>query len=66
MSPSPRDHLPDDESRSDDPVEPLEAADDLEVIDEGEPAEVEEVVVVAEGVEELKKVLAAELSTDTT
>jgi RNA polymerase nonessential primary-like sigma factor len=66
MSPSPRDHLPDDESRSDDPIEPLDAADDLEVIDEGEAAEGEEVVVAAEGVEELKKVLAAELSTDTT
>ena len=69
MSPSPRDHLPDDESRSDDPVEPLEAVDDLEVIDEDEEVEAEgeaEVVVVAEGVEELKKVLAAELSTDTT
>jgi len=66
MSPSPRDHLPDDESRSDDPIEPLDAADDLEVIDEGEAAEGEEVVVAAEGVEELKKVLAAALSTDTT
>jgi len=67
MSPSPRNHLPDDESRSDDPIEPLDAADDLEVIDESEAAEgEEEVVVAAEGVEELKKVLAAELSTDTT
>ncbi|WP_034297675.1 RNA polymerase sigma factor RpoS [Herbaspirillum sp. RV1423] len=67
MSPSPRNHLPDEESRSDDPVEPLDADDDLEVIEEGESVDRdEEVVVAVEGVEELKKVLAAELSTDTT
>src|SRR5450830_94644 len=71
MSPRPHDQLPDEESRSDDPVEPMDAADDLEVIEEGDPAGGEgdgeaEVVVAVEGVEELKKVLAAELSTDTT
>lgn len=67
MSPRPHDQLPDEESRSDDPVEPLDADDDLEVIEEGEAADGEEAtVVVVEGVEELKKVLAAELSTDTT
>jgi len=71
MSPRPHDHQPDDESHSDDPVEPMDAAEDLEVIEEGEVGAGEaeggaEVVVATEGVEELKKVLAAELSTDTT
>ena len=73
MSPSPRNQLPDEESHPDDAMESLESDDTLEVIDEGEVGEVgdgddvaAEVVVVAEGVEELKKVLAAELSTDTT
>ncbi len=68
MSKSPHHHLPDEESRSDEPIEPMDAADDLEVIDEGESTddEAEGEVVAAEGVEEIKKVLAAELSTDTT
>jgi RNA polymerase nonessential primary-like sigma factor len=47
-------------------MDPLDAADELEVIEEGDPAEGETEVVVVEGVEELKKVLASELSTDTT
>lgn len=67
MSQSPRDHLPEEESRSDDPIESLDSDEEMEVIEEGESTEGgEEVVVVVEGVEELKKVLAAELSTDTT
>jgi RNA polymerase nonessential primary-like sigma factor len=47
-------------------MDPLDAADELEVIEEGDPAEGETEVVIVEGVEELKKVLASELSTDTT
>lgn len=67
MSQSPRNQLPDEESHSDDTMESLDADDSLEVIEEGEAGEIAaEVVVVAEGVDELKKVLAAELSTDTT
>jgi len=67
MSQSPRDHLPEEESRSDDPIESLDSDEEMEVIEEWESTEGgEEVVVVVEGVEELKKVLAAELSTDTT
>jgi len=64
MSQSPRDHLSEDESRSEDPIDPLDSDDVLEVIVEGDRGESAE--VVTEGVDELKKVLAAELSTDTT
>jgi len=67
MSQSPRDHMPEDESQSDDPIESLDSDDEMEVVEEGESSEGSEaVVVVVDGVEELKKVLAAELSTDTT
>jgi len=67
MSQSPRDHMPEDESQSDDPIESLDPDDEMEVVEEGESSEGSEaVVVVVDGVEELKKVLAAELSTDTT
>lgn len=66
MSSSPRDPLSDEDPRSDDPGEPLDIDGDLEVIEEGESGEETERPAVVEAVDELKKVLAAELSTDTT
>ena len=66
MSPSPRDHLSDDQLSSDDSHESYND-EELDVVAEGEGDAAEaEVPVVVEGVEELKKVLASELSTDTT
>lgn len=47
-------------------MDSLDTADELDVIEEGDPVEGDTEVVAVEGVEELKKVLASELSTDTT
>ncbi|MBO9535146.1 RNA polymerase sigma factor RpoS [Herbaspirillum sp.] len=67
MSSNRRDHLPDHDPHSEDIDDPIEEIDEAEVID-GDPAAAveQQEPVVAEGVDELKKVLAAELSTDTT
>ncbi|MFZ1179959.1 MAG: RNA polymerase sigma factor RpoS [Herbaspirillum sp.] len=58
MRPHPHDRQPDDESRSDDPVEPLDAADDREVMKPADGGD--------KGTKRLKKSRAAELSTDIT
>jgi RNA polymerase nonessential primary-like sigma factor len=47
-------------------MDSLDAADELDVIEEGDPVEGDAEVVTVEGVDEIKKVLASELSTDTT
>ncbi|MFJ3046396.1 RNA polymerase sigma factor RpoS [Herbaspirillum chlorophenolicum] len=67
MTSNRRDHLPDQDPPSEDIDDPIEEVDEPEVID-GDPAAAveQQEPVVAEGVDELKKVLAAELSTDTT
>ncbi|MFL9923473.1 RNA polymerase sigma factor RpoS [Herbaspirillum lusitanum] len=62
-----RDHLPAEDPRMDDMGEQPDGDEEPEVIEGDDAAEDSaEAAAPAEGVEELKKVLAAELSTDTT
>jgi RNA polymerase nonessential primary-like sigma factor len=65
MTSNRRDHLPDQDPREEDMDDPIEEIDEPEVID-GDAADQPQEAAPAEGVDELKKVLAAELSTDTT
>ena len=68
MTSNRRDHLPEQDPREEDIDDPIDEIDEPEVIDGDADAAAEQPqeAAPAEGVDELKKVLAAELSTDTT
>ncbi|WDZ94567.1 RNA polymerase sigma factor RpoS [Herbaspirillum sp. WKF16] len=67
MTSNRHDHLPDQDPRHEDADDPIDEIDEPEVID-GDPdaAEQQEPAAAETGVDEIKKALAAELSTDTT
>jgi RNA polymerase nonessential primary-like sigma factor len=61
-----RDHLPDQQPRNEEMDDPIDEIEEPEVMEGDAPAAAEQQEPAADGVDELKKVLAAELSTDTT